>query len=292
MITKNVEVVILVSQKYALAPHNDDLTLKEALEERGYMTDIVAWDDTTYDFNTIKLAIIRSCWDYDDRVSEFFDAMKKISESTILINDYKTILNNSNKYYLEGLNDKGISIIPTYYISKLDDVETAVKGIDAEKIIIKPVISASGKNTFRVKRQDINEIRRLVDEILKEKHAMLQPYIETIESKGEKSTIVVDGKIVYAVDKKPAKGGYLVHNHMGGSYNESDITSLDIRFIDGIIRTMEKTPTYMRVDYLFDEAGEPMLLELELIEPNLYLSKSKKSLDILVDSMVKILKSN
>ena len=290
--TKTIDVVILVSLEYSINRHPDDLALQEILIARGYTVEIVAWDNRSYDFSQVKLAIIRSCWDYDERLEEFLIAMAKIEEKCILLNSWEMIRGNSNKYYLQDLKAKGIPIVPTVFIKDSGQTLSALNNFTTEQIVVKPVISASGRNTYRFHRTERELITEKVEELLKFKDVMIQPYINTIESKGEKSTVVIDGQIVYTMLKKPAAGNFLVHIHRGGKYVKDQADIKDQSFIRQVLDALPELPLYLRIDYLFDSAENPLLLELELIEPNLYLAVNELGLQLLTDRLIAMLRLN
>ena len=336
---KNVDVAILVSQKYKKKIHADDMVLKKSLEDSGYVVEIVAWDNKKIDFSRFRIAIVRSCWDYDKRVFEFLMRMESISSQCRLINSLDIIEGNSNKYYLKNLESSGVRIVPVEFANTIEQVKIALKKLREKKtilkktlhtveecevrgvlvkqqtdaheitdldslllddnsketlvgstqVVIKPVSSASGRDTYRIDIDNEIAILKRSQDILKKKDVMIQPYINTIETLGEKSTVVIDGLPVYTMLKKPKDGSFLVHEHHGGTYTETRINSLEKAFVQKIISTFAEKPVYMRVDYLFDQIGEPMLLELELIEPNLYLSKSELVLEKLTQRLIEIL---
>ena len=100
----------------------------------------------------------------------------------------------------------------------------------------------------------------------------------------------IDGVIVHTVLKTPRQGDFLIHEHHGGLYTNSIALEADQQFIEEILKTFETTPVYLRVDYLFDQSSGPMLLELELIEPNLYLSRSRATLEKLAEKVTEIVR--
>jgi glutathione synthase/RimK-type ligase-like ATP-grasp enzyme len=281
------DVAILVSKHYALDHHKDDVALKFALDKRGYKAQIVAWDDDRFDFETTKTAVIRSCWDYDQRVDDFHRRMREISKKTELVNDIDLILYNSSKFYLKELKEKGINIIPTDFIRSEREIDAVIDRFDADEIVIKPVISASGRNTFKGLKRDKEKYRDKILSILKKKSVMIQKYISTVETLGEKSVVVINGEITYVMLKKPAKDNFLVHLHHGGTYIPTAAEEDERVFCRQILNTFDKKPVYMRVDLLRDEKNNAlMLLELELIEPNLYLSENKSGLKLLCESLI------
>ncbi|MCH4891026.1 hypothetical protein EZV73_25840 [Acidaminobacter sp. JC074] len=274
-------ITILVSEYYRINQHVDDLTLKKALLKENYYVDIINWDNKEYDFEKSDLVIIRSCWDYDQRVDEFLETMQGISSKTKLINPLSTIIENSSKLYLHDLSIKGIPIVQTEFLFSPNDIASALDNISTEMVILKPTVSASGRNTFRFSKDDPDLIM-YSSRILEESSAMLQPYIDSIETSGEKSTVVINNEIVFTMNKIPAEGNFLVHTHHGGQYIPDKVDASDMAFIQKIISNLPDETAYVRIDYLHKE-NNPLLLELEMIEPNLYLHKNPIGLSHLVN---------
>ncbi len=284
-IDNNRVVEILGAEKFSKEnAHPDDLYLIDEFAKRGISADIVAWDDLDVDYKDYTHAIIRSCWDYDERIREFLDRIEHISKSCKLFNSYETILKNYDKRYLLELEELGVDIIPTLIVENGFDISALG---DCEQLIIKPNISASGKNTFKVDKEDVSTINTAIDKI-KElgKTPIIQKYIDNIEKYGERSAVLVDDKVLYAMKKTPKKGGFLVHEYKGGKYEEVDLLEDEKNFIQGLLMAIDYKYLYMRIDFLRDEYDKIQLLELELIEPNLFISKNNEIAKILVDKIL------
>lgn len=160
-VVNKTDVAILVSKHYALNHHKYDIALKFELGERGYKAQIVAWDDDFFDFEKTKVAVIRSCWDYDQRVDEFHRKMLDISKKTQLVNDINTILHNSSKFYLKDLQEKGIHIIPTDFIRSERDIDVVIDTFDAENQSEQSEsLSGSVVNVKKIIENLRNEIRK------------------------------------------------------------------------------------------------------------------------------------
>lgn len=276
------KLAILVSKKYSKEYHQDDVLLKEAMEAAGVETDIINWDNEHYDFSKVDGAIIRSCWDYDQRVEEFLETIEKISKMTTLINPYSTIKNNSDKSYLKVFSNKGIPIVETYFLTKIYELPSLLNRVKSDTIIIKPSVSASGRNTYRLSKSELG-IKDIVCDILKHSTVLIQPFYDSVQTAGEKSTVVINDEVVFTMNKKPKEGGYLVHTHLGGTYTPDEVSKKDESFIKDVIKHLPDKTAYVRIDYLFNENNEPRLLELELIEPNLYLNNNPRGLKLLSD---------
>ncbi len=279
-------IAILVDRRYVGNHANpDDITLQGALLNKGIPSQIVAWDDVRIDYRSFTHAVIRSCWDYDEKVVQFLERMKYISSLCQLVNPYETILKNHDKRYLLELERRGVNIVP-FTIVDADFALSQFQHFD--KLIVKPTVSASGKNTYRIDATDAAAIAAAIDEIQSiGKCAIVQKYIDSVETYGERSAVVIGDSVRYAMKKTPAKGGFLVHEYVGGSYRKTALKSDELAFIDDLISKIDDRYLYMRVDFLRDCSGKIMLLELEMIEPGLYMSKAPQIAESFLEELLK-----
>ncbi|SFI25918.1 glutathione synthetase, ATP-grasp domain [Tindallia magadiensis] len=280
-------VAILVSQKYAAKYHPDDLALKERLETFGCTVSIVPWDDQRILYSKFDTAIVRSCWDYQHRLSEFIQQMKAIEQQCHLVNQSSIIIWNSDKLYLKWLSDNGVPTVPSFFVDYPESLTPSSLNFSAEKLVIKPSIGASGHHTYLVNARDFNSIQYHLNHSLHSKAAVIQPFVQSIQEVGERSAVIIDGEPVFVMKKTPAKDGFLVHEHWGGTYQETLLSQTDHRFLDHLMNVLNPLPLFMRVDFLYDTEGNPMLLELEMIEPNLYLSRNPIGLNKLSHALIR-----
>ncbi len=272
-------IVILTRQSYCQVAHADDALLKSALQQLDCRVDIVAWDDGAYPFEAADLAIVRSCWDFHFRADEYLRKIKNIAARVPLVNPVKYIETYCSKRYLANLSAAGISIVATEFCQNLAQTLQAAANFKSRQVVLKPVVSASGDNTFCLQRTDHKALELAAAQIFKVCDELLvQPFIETVQSHGEFSSVIIDGHVCFTMRKTPAKDGFLVHEHHGGQYKETTISQADQDFLEQICAIFPQPPLYMRVDYLHGADGFALLLELELNEPNLYLRKSPQVL--------------
>lgn len=300
---------ILTYSNYAQQPHGEDTALREALTEAGVSCEIVVWDDPSVDFGRFSHAIISSCWDYDIQVEKFVAFIDELSKTTVVLNDAETVRSNVDKSYMIELSQGGIPVVPSCYIDRTSHKSTYIAAgttpeiTDSENfeqalrraaaryrdqyshLIIKPSQSASGKSTTRVASDDLEALLDNAKSIPDYATVIIQPYIDTIEQHGERSTVVIASKPCYTMKKVPKEGGYLVHVQHGGTYSPTEIETKDREFITRISELYDTVPLYMRVDYICDAEGNRMLLELELVEPYLYLDRGHEGLDLLVNAL-------
>ncbi len=248
--------------------------LSSALSEFNVKVKLCIWDDNSIEWSNYDAAIIRSTWDYTQNFEKYIEFIDNASNQTKLINNQEVLLWNLDKHYMKELSTK-ISTIPTTYIEK----DNKSKLPEYPEYVIKPTISNSGKNSgrFQRKKDDI-KASLLLENILRTSTAMIQPYIPSIDSQGEKSLVFIGGDFSHSI----IKGAVLLPEG-----ERSPIASTDANItpakandseIDFAYEVLSATPfdksdlTYARVDIAKSDNEELMLMELELIEPNLFMS--------------------
>ena len=274
-------IAILASQDHGPShPYPDDVLLLYAFEQLGHRAHIICWDDEAIDYQHYDAAIVRSCWDYDQRLPEFMNRLAHIHNHTVLLNPYEIIRENADKQYLLTLEQSGVPVVPTLFIQDAEDLHVPESW---KRVIVKPTVSASGRDTSLHVASDPQGIHAAIAALTKKgKTAMLQEYQPSIEEYGERSSVMIAGETTFTMKKTPKDGNFLVHKHHGGTYIPVETTLEEERFLDLLIQKIAEAPLYMRVDYLRCKDGLICLLELEQIEPNLYLHENAKGLGLLV----------
>lgn len=259
--------------------HDSDLPfLIRALGDRGIIADIVDWDNATVDWSGYASAIVRSPWDYHRRYDEFVEWLRVVSTKTVLHNSADVIEWNTDKVYLGELEAAGIPIIPTTYVRGAEDIVTVANdGMLEKDIVIKPTVSAGSNNTERHEESPVKAAAHLGSLIDAGKVAMVQPYQRFIDEQGETGMLYFNGEFSHAF----RKGAILAtgDNIKNGLYTEEDISErtpravereLGEQVMDYIIEKFGAAPLYARVDVVRGSGGFPVLMELELAEPSLY----------------------
>ena len=282
-------IAILTSRRYLLDAHIDDELLKDRLMTLGYSVDIVNWDSQHYNFSKATLAIVRSCWDFHLRKDEYLHTLKQISKQTTLVNSYELIYRYFSKCYLLKMQQSGINTVPTFIASSTEELPEIISDIESEQIVLKPAISASGDNTYKLNKKDRKSIDYYATQILSKGKLVVQSYIQSIQYIGEYSMVMIEGDVTFTIHKSPEDGNFLIHEHHGGLYTPIKTLNSHKKFAEKVYKALYEKPTYMRIDCLIGDNGEPMLLELETNEPNLYLSRSKENLDRLAQALDSII---
>ncbi len=244
---------------------DDDLAL-QPLKEAGFLVETKPWS-ASCDWSQYRAVVVRTTWDYTQKLDEFLVALEHISSQTQLINDLSIIQWNSKKTYLRDLKSWGLKIIPTEY-SWPSDWSALFEKWRTETLMVKPQVGASSINTFKVTRETL-PLRPLFSQ-----GPLVQPFRENILTEGEFSFHFFYGEFSHAIQKIPKSGDYRVQEEYGGNIVSITPSPEDLELATTIYKTVEgklKTPTlFHRVDLVRSPEGELEIMELELVEPSLY----------------------
>jgi hypothetical protein len=248
---------------------DDDLDfLVPALRRRGAEVETPAWTDAGADWRSFDLVMVSSTWDYFRRVDEFRAWLRATAAATELRNGAGTIAWNLDKRYLGELESAGVPTIPTIWTEpgSEDEIERTVAELGWGDVILKPVVDLGAQRLARVEPQLVARLLRSLDE-----PGMAQPFMPAVETEGELSLVHIGGTLTHAVRKVPARGDFRVQSQYGGSVERIDPPAEAAEIAAAAIAAAPGEPLYARADLIRDERGELRLIELELIEPNLFL---------------------
>jgi glutathione synthase/RimK-type ligase-like ATP-grasp enzyme len=257
----------------------DERLLSPALAALGLVAEPRVWDDPSVDWDGFRVVVVRSTWDYSDRRDAFLEWCARPRR---LLNSKAVIEWNTDKHYMRELADAGIPIVPTTWISPGAE---SVAIPDAE-VVVKPTVSAGARNTSRYRRGDEELARAHVQRLLAEGRTVLvQPYVASVDDSGETGLIYIDGMLSHAIRK-----GAVLHAHGVATDRLWAPEEISVRAPDRAERalaeaTLDALPwprdslLYARVDLVRGDDDRPMLLELELAEPSLFLGFSDGAAD-------------
>jgi len=263
----------------------DDELLCEALRQRGCEAASAVWDEDGVAWGEFDLCLVRSTWDYHDKYDEFLAWTRRVDAATGLHNPADLIAWNSEKRYLRELAEAGVPTVPTWWVEHgagVDlEAELATRGW--EEAVIKPVVDLGAKNLHRVR---VDEAQQALATVLERQEAMVQPFLPSLESEGELSLIYIQGELSHTVRKRPAEGDFRVQSIWGGTVAPAKAELQQVEVAERALTQLDEPPLYARVDLVTDLDGNPALIELELIEPNLYLSTDPEAVDRLSTAVV------
>jgi glutathione synthase/RimK-type ligase-like ATP-grasp enzyme len=252
-------------------PNTDDALLLEALNARGVDASPVVWDAAPYS-DSFTFGVIRSTWDYVFKSTQYRAWLAEASRQMTLLNPLETALWSLDKRYLFELERSGVSVIPMHCITQpsVEGLRRFATEAGWEDVVVKSVLSAGGRQVSRVNEWDDWIIAEALDKVGIELPILVQPYLSGIEE-GEYSLVYIGGELSHAVTKRPAHGEFLVQEHYGGSVEVATVPSEVAQAADLAIAALTVPWVYARVDALVDERLGPRIVEIEMIEPDLFL---------------------
>jgi glutathione synthase/RimK-type ligase-like ATP-grasp enzyme len=244
--------------------YSDDQVVLAPLAGLGIEVIPAVWDDPAVDWASFDLVVLRSTWDYQSRLAEFLSWTSTVPR---LLNPAKLIAWNTDKAYLAELP---VPVVPTTFLAPGDDQFIAPSG----EFVIKPTISAGSRDTGRYRPGQADLAATHVARLhAANRVVMVQPYLSTVDTHGETAMIYFNGVFSHAV----RKGALLQGPDTGpeGLAGEESVTpcaasAAERELGDALVALLDE-PLYTRVDVIPGPAGGPLLIELELAEPCLYL---------------------
>ena len=266
--------VALVTATDARARDDDLPLLVDALAAVGVAVDVVVWDDAAVDWASYRLAVVRSTWDYALRRDEFLDWADGVAAATRLLNPPDVLRWNTDKRYLRELAAAGLPIVPTTWVEPGE--RPAIP--ERAEVVVKPVVSAGARDTARYAETEGDAAQRHAGSLLDAGRAvMIQPYVAAIDEAGETGLVFCAGEFSHAFRKAPILRRSV--SFVDGLYAEERITQRDPAPAELALaeRVMDAVPggrrrlLYGRVDLVPGADEAPVILELEVTEPSLFL---------------------
>ena len=252
-----------------------DALVADCLKARGVKVDNVSWRSRTVKWDDYEMVIIRSPWDYQQAADEFMTVLGAIDASTaVLLNPIDVVRWNVRKTYLQELHDRGITIVPTQFVQ--NPTESQIRGmfeiLESDQIVIKPVIGANANDTFWLRPDSSASELQQIESLYAGRLALLQPFIPSVIEYGETSLVFFDGEYSHSVLKTPMAGDFRVQEEHGSRICSIPPDPALIAFAKLALVPIPQRILYGRVDLVELPNGQPAVMELELIEPSLYLS--------------------
>ncbi|MFM8282502.1 MAG: RimK family alpha-L-glutamate ligase [Planctomycetaceae bacterium] len=251
----------------------DDRLLAEALAARGLTATRIDWARPDVDWTRYRMAVFRTTWDYFDRAAVFDAWLDRVADHTRLCNGAGTVRWNADKHYLADLERRGIPVVPTRYLPRGGRLALAslLRTMGWSDAVIKPCVSGGARHTHRVSPATAAVVGQALAEVAAVEDFMLQPFEAGILATGEDSLIVIDGHVTHAVRKRPRAGDYRVQDDHGGTVAPHTATAEQIALAERAIAGCDPPPAYGRVDIVEAADGSWRVMEVELIEPELWL---------------------
>ncbi|TFV86528.1 hypothetical protein E4P40_12730 [Blastococcus sp. CT_GayMR20] len=269
--------IALASSERGLRIDPDLPPASAALRLAGFDVDTPRWDDDGVDWTAYALVVVRSCWDYTWRLEEFLAWATSVPR---LRNDVRVLRWNTDKVYLRDVERAGLPVVATVWNpTRAEDLPAAGEWV------VKPSISAGSRDTARW-ADPADALAHAAQLMATGRTAMVQPYLVSVDAEGETAMLYIGGRFSHAVRKAPllARGEGVRHDRDSrGDLSPADPTTAQRTLADAVFQAIGSfvpgaaPPLYARIDLVHDDDGRPVLLELELTEPSLFLPQAPEA---------------
>lgn len=289
---------VVVTDAYAAEDLDHDTPLLlAALRERGVSADDVVWHDPAVDWAGYDLLVLRSPWDYPDRMAELTAWLAHVEGVTTVLNPPALVRWNLDKRYLGELAahaEHPVAVVPTTYHDDVAAVAADLAGRGGGAVVVKPAVSAGARDTGLFGADDPAALALATRILDAGGVVMLQPEVPELSAGAEKAVYLVDGEPTHAIAKGAllAPGGGLI----GGVYQENPqavpTTPAEVAFADGVLAAVRAVtgcdvPLYARIDLVDSAEHGLVLLEAELFEPALNLHVVPEVAAVVADAVVR-----
>jgi len=262
------QVVLVTGSRMPVADRESGL-LVAALARRDVHAEIAPWD-AAIDWARFALVVLRTPWDYVGRHERFLAWVRATADVTTLVNHADIIAWNLHKSYMVLLGRAGIPVVPTSLVPRGADMacQNTARSAFGDEIVIKPAIAAGASEAIRTTASSA-QARAHLTELLVSGDALVQPYLAAVAD-GEVSLVSFGGVVSHAVRKLPAPGDFRVQEEHGGSVVAHVASDAERAVAQAVLSALPRPTLYARIDLVTTSDG-PLLMEAELIEPELFL---------------------
>ena len=251
----------------------DNPTLFNALAAAGLDATLAKWDDPSVRWDTFDLVVVRSTWNYPRRADAFAAWIDRVEAATAVWNRPATLRWNMHKGYMRDLAARGVPIVPTAIVERRTsvDLEAFLRERAWSDAIVKPAYGAATLGVRRVEPSPVSVAlaQRHVDGLLADVDVLVQPYLHSVTAYRERALVFIDGTYSHAATKEPFQG-----LEVAGGAGERPVTATqqEIALAERALAATAGDHLYARVDLVRDDADAPVVIEVELIEPSLFLA--------------------
>ncbi|AKQ44638.1 hypothetical protein TH63_01760 [Rufibacter radiotolerans] len=259
----------------------EDGLLTDFLSAKGLDITPEVWDNPAVNWEQYDLAIFKSPWDYFDKFAAFRAWLDKMETQGLrTLNPISTVKWNADKHYLLDVAAAGLPIVPTALLKKGTTVHLHefFTQFQTEKLIIKPSVSGGAKNTFIVPREEEELAIPRLQELLASEDFLVQPFMPQIQEEGEWSFLFFNGHYSHCLLKSAKAGDFRVQHFFGGTIHPQEAPAHLLPQAQKLVDQFAKGCLYARVDGVA-VGQELQLMELELIEPFLFLHTNPEGLE-------------
>jgi glutathione synthase/RimK-type ligase-like ATP-grasp enzyme len=284
------KIALITDQEHPSLTRSDQLLIP-AFEKFGIEALPAVWDDPSIDWAEYDHLILRSCWDYYTDIARFESWLAMFKDrSRRLINSVQLVEWNLHKKYLFELREKGIRMPETTLIAKGDErtLGEILKELKTSTIVVKPCNGASAHGVLKIEKGTSHTYEPRYRSLVSKTDMLVQTFMPEI-SEGEYSAVFIGSHLSHVVLKKPKAGEFRSNGGFGSTEELADLSGpLEAKIIR-IFRKCGVEPLFARLDFVF-VSSEPVLMELELIEPYLFFELKEHSANLFASALMKFLK--
>lgn len=267
---------------------DSDRVLRRAFEALGAAVVPHKWYDPVPRGSCV---VVRSTWDYVEHESRFRAWLDHLDAVEAIVHNGTDLLRwNIHKGYLVELEQRGVPIVPTSVLHR--GASTSLREVLAANgwgdVVIKPAVGASARETVRSGSAAPVEADSHLRRLLATHDVIVQPFVGAVTTSGEISVMVVAGEPLHAVVKRPRQGGWLVQSEHGGVTERLDLDDALAGAAHTVLGALDRSPSYARVDLLHD-GDRYLLIELELVEPELFFQHAPATADRLAEHVLSLM---
>jgi glutathione synthase/RimK-type ligase-like ATP-grasp enzyme len=277
--------VVLASCTTLPEPDPDQAPTEAAFRAAGMSVESRAWDDPGARWDDVGCVIIRATWNYPWMLDGFYGWIDATSKVTSLWNPAPVVRWNAHKSYLLDLEAAGVPVTPTEVV-RAGSTESLASILDRRgwsDVVVKPAVSAGSFRTLRARPSDGELGQAHLADLVSDRDALVQPYLASVETHGERANIWIDGEVTHAIRKSPRWQG----EDESVSTEATPISDAERALAAQAVAAVDGELLYARVDMAPGTDGAPILMELELIEPSLFFPQGPTGLDRLVQSVAR-----
>lgn len=265
-------------------PDPDKAALLDAVRALGAHAEWLAWDDATARFAEFDACVLRSTWNYIHVLDDFLAWADRTAGATRLLNPADVVRWNSDKTYLRDLAARGVPTVPTCFVPKggHQPLGRLVAEQGWREVVVKPRVGAGSFATRRFNSSELEAGEAFLAEWSGRRDMLVQPYLRSVSETGERALVWIAGELTHAIRKEPRWSG-------GAEAVSKALAPTDEEraFAAQVLRGLEERLLYARVDAARDDAGRLVLMELELIEPSLFVIQEPRALKVLAEAVVR-----
>jgi glutathione synthase/RimK-type ligase-like ATP-grasp enzyme len=264
----------------------DDHILYTELLRRGFDAEPVIWDSGA-DWSRYQVVITRSIWDYHRKYDQFLKWLDALDASgACLFNPTPLERWNSDKHYMLDLEARGVRITPTRVIDRGAGrtLASVIEETGWTRIVVKPTVASTGFETWQADTPLTPEHEARFAKQSGEMDVLVQQFVPGIGS-GERSFVFIGGEFTHCVLKKSAGEDFRVHIEWGGSVERVFPSTAEIDWARSVMQAVDQPWMYGRVDAVKDDTGQFVLMELEMLEPELFFAYNSEATDWFIEQI-------